>query len=167
MKVHLIGTAFVLVAMMAAAGLLVLARQTPQLEGTDLPTPLPSSSPIPSPLPTPALSDVEIRITPAPATPVQTAAPSETPFEYAINLNTDIQMYPLLSLPPDVEQALLDLRCAPAVPPETPYPDYLEGCGANAAGIMFLDDIVEAGIMTVEEVDLVLADKVFQTWRGR
>jgi hypothetical protein len=92
-------------------------------------------------------------------------APTPT-YHYAINLNTDLGLYDVLSLTPAQADAIRHLRCVPAVPPAAPYPSRLDGCDSrDAAGISYLDDIVEAGIMSKEEVDAVLTGHVFHAWR--
>jgi hypothetical protein len=99
------------------------------------------------------------------STPAPSPAAAAAPLTYIPDLNIDHQFYGALGLSTEQAQALFALRCTPAELPFKPYPAPLEGCGPQASGIVVLDQIVDAGIMTEDEVIELLAGKVAQAWR--
>lgn len=133
------------------------------------------SDPPPTPTPWAFPTSVRPQETPRPlptrTTPVIPAGGPVGPFLGAtatpqpLDLNLDFQAYTtVLGLSNAQAGALFRLRCAPAVPPFSPYPISLEGCGPDAMGIVVLDQVVDAGVMTEEEVIDLLVGKVRQTW---
>jgi hypothetical protein len=98
-------------------------------------------------------------------TPTPLPIAASAPLGYVPDLNIDHQFYSALGLSLEQSQSLFALRCTPAEPPLKPYPYPLEGCGPEASGIVVLDQIVSAGIMTEDEVIELLAGKVVQVWR--
>ena len=134
----------------APEGVLVLPDATPTAVATLLPTTVV------------AVRDV-VTVRPLPTRlPVM---PAVTPAAQLVDLNfATTGMLATLGLSPGQAREIFILRCTPAESPYIPYPAELDGCGSNAAGIVRLQQIVDAGILTEEEVVDHLVGRVVQTW---
>ena len=139
--------------------------RSPQISPSDLTAPPIEPSPTPTPWPSPTPVVIEEPSGPRNLITPPTVAPSPVVADL-IDLNTDSHRYIELGLNLQQESAIFALRCAPPVPPQPPYDGVLEGCdNGGGAGITFLDQVVEAGIMTRQEINDTFADLVVQQWR--
>ena len=135
-----------------------------QLTLADLPAP--EAEPTRTPTPRPTIAPVEIW---RPAGTQDLAGSAvDTPIPFIpdlIDLNIEPHRYSELGISPEKELALFRLRCELPVPPRTFYEGVLEGCNGGGGGITYLDDAVDAGIMTRQEANDTIAGLVVQQWR--
>ena len=118
----------------------------------------------------PTKTPTHIAVSRVPATPPPLATrppvlPTPSPAPQLLDLNfATTGALTALGLTPDQARQIFVLRCTPAQPPYIPYAGELEGCGPAATGIVRLRQIVDAGILTAEEVVEFFSGKVVQTW---
>jgi hypothetical protein len=148
----------------AATMFVLFLVQSPQLTQADLP--VIETEPTPTPTPSPTLPPVEVHLPSGPRNFVPAAYQFPTPYvPIPIDLNLDRDRYDEMGLTAEQSTAIFRLRCEPPVPPRTPYSGHLDGCNGPGAGIMYLDEIVEAGIMSRQEVNDAIAGRTVQQWR--
>jgi hypothetical protein len=138
--------------------------ESPQLTQADLP--VVQATPTPAPPPAPTVPPVEIHLPSGPRNFIPAAYAFPTPFiPVPVDLNTDRDRYEEMGLTSAQQTAIFRLRCEPPVPPRAPYNGHLDGCNGPGAGITYLDEIVEAGIMTRQEVNDTIGGRAVQQWR--
>ena len=149
---------------MAATSFLLFLFGSTQLTQAELPRA--EITPTSIPTPRPPARPIEIWHPTGPRNLINPPPEFPTPvIRVLIDLNVDTDRYDELGVRQEQQAAILELRCDPPAPPEAPYPGTLDGCLEGGAGITYLNEIVDAGIMTRQEVNDTFAGLVVQEWR--